>query len=115
MQEAMTQVKKELGRDAVILHSRRLQKGGLFGLFSKESFEIMAAVDTPALSVNEAKVVNSTPHYNIDSPKEAVLQLELANMRKMLEQVLDKMPENDKRKSPMFDLIVKNDIDEQIA
>lgn len=115
MQDAMTQVKKELGRDAVILHSRRLQKGGLFGLFSKETFEIMAAIDTPALSVNEAKVVNSSLRYNSDNPKEAVLQLELANMRKMLEQMLHKMPENDKRKSPLFELLVKNDIDEQIA
>jgi flagellar biosynthesis protein FlhF len=115
MQDAMTQVKKELGRDAVILHSRRLHKGGFFGLFSQETFEIMAAVDTPALSVKEAKVVNSSPRYNNDNPKEAVLQLELANMRKMLEQVLDKMPANDKRKSPLFDLLVRNDVDKQIA
>lgn len=115
MQDAMTQVKKELGREAVILHSRRIQKGGLFGFFSKETFEIMAAVDTPALSVNEAKAVNSSPRYHMDNPKEAVLQLEIANMRKMLEQVLDKMPENDKRKSPLFELLVKNDVDEQIA
>lgn len=115
MQEAVTQVKQELGRDAVILHTRRLRKGGILGFFSKESFEVMAAVDTPALSASEAKVVNSSARYNVDSSNEAVLQLEIANMRKMLEQVLHKMPENRKNQSPLFDLLVKSDIDAQIA
>lgn len=115
MQEAVTQVKQELGRDAVILHTRRLRKGGILGFFSKESFEVMAAVDTPALSASEAKVVNLSARYNVDSSNEAVLQLEIANMRKMLEQVLHKMPENRKNQSPLFDLLVKSDIDAQIA
>lgn len=115
MQEAMIQVKKELGLDAVILHSRRVHKGGLFGFFAKESFEIMAATDSPALSSSEAKAITSTPRYSVDHPKEAALQLEIANMRKMLEKVLDKIPETTKSSSPFFDVLVKNDIDEQIA
>lgn len=115
IQDAMAQVKKELGREAVILHTRRMKKGGFLGFFAKESFEIMAAVDTPALAVSQAKVVNSSvSNYNVESPKEEVLQLEIANMRKMLEQVLHKMPESENQ-SPFFDMLVKNDIDEQIA
>lgn len=46
MQDAIRQVKSELGRNAVILHTRRLHKGGLFGFLAKEYFEVMAAVDT---------------------------------------------------------------------
>lgn len=119
MQEAMAKVKNELGRDAVILHSRRLKKGGILGFFSKESVEIMAAVDTPALTVTEARAVNSTQRYCTDSSvrarKEAALQLEVANIRKMLEQVLYKIPESEKCQSPLLDKLVKNDVDEQIA
>ena len=44
--EAMAQVKQDLGRDAVILHTRRLRKGGILGLFAKEVVEVMAALDT---------------------------------------------------------------------
>ena len=45
IQEAMTQVKSELGMDAVILHTRRFNKGGIFGYLGKEMVEVMAAID----------------------------------------------------------------------
>ena len=38
-------VKDELGRDAVILHTKRYRKGGLLGFKSKEIVEVTAAVD----------------------------------------------------------------------
>ena len=45
IQEAMAQVKSELGMDAVILHTRRFNKGGIFGYLGKEMVEVMAAID----------------------------------------------------------------------
>ena len=45
IQEAMAQVKNELGMDAVILHTRRFNKGGIFGYLGKEMVEVMAAID----------------------------------------------------------------------
>lgn len=45
MQEAMGQVKSELGIDAVILHTRRFHKGGFLGYLGKEMVEVTAAVD----------------------------------------------------------------------
>lgn len=46
LQEALQAVKAELGPDAVIVSSRRLQKaGGLFGLLSQSVIEVTAAVD----------------------------------------------------------------------
>jgi len=45
IQEAMMQVKLEMGKDAVILHTRKFKEGGFLGLFSKEFVEITAAVD----------------------------------------------------------------------
>ncbi|MGC8001286.1 hypothetical protein, partial [Salmonella enterica] len=40
-------IKMDLGPDAVILHSRTFKRGGLFGFFSKEQVEVLAAIDTP--------------------------------------------------------------------
>lgn len=121
MQEAMYQVKNELGRDAVILHTRRFRKGGFFGFFAKEVVEVMAGVDTQTLATVEKKSPNITPtpipgcsSENSDT-KVTALQLEIANMRKILEQVLCKMPQADSHVSPLLDLLIKNDIDVQIA
>ncbi|MNR86239.1 Flagellar biosynthesis protein FlhF [compost metagenome] len=40
-------IKMDLGPDAVILHSRTFKRGGIFGFFSKEQVEVLAAIDTP--------------------------------------------------------------------
>ncbi len=46
LQEALQAVKAELGPEAVIVSSRRIQKGGgLFGLLSQSIIEVTAAVD----------------------------------------------------------------------
>lgn len=43
------------------------------------------------------------------------MQLEIANMRKILEQLVHKMPTMNKKPSETLNLLLKNDIDEQIA
>lgn len=45
MQEALNRVKSEMGREAVLLYTRRYKVGGLFGLFGQEMVEVTAAVD----------------------------------------------------------------------
>lgn len=45
MPEAMKMIRDELGKDAVILNSKVVQKGGIFGLFAKKNIEVIAAVD----------------------------------------------------------------------
>lgn len=45
MKEAMEQVKRELGIDAVILHTKKYHEGGLFGYHSKEVVEVTAAIE----------------------------------------------------------------------
>lgn len=124
MNEAMSQVKSELGRDAVILHTRRLRKGGFLGFFGKEMVEVMAALDpAPPIAVTapllEKKAVAPAPpsgaQLKEDEAKTTALQLELSNMRKLLEQVLHKMPQSEKDHSAWLDILIKNDIDPQIA
>lgn len=88
----MAQVKSHLGRDAVILHTRKFRKGGMFGLFAKEMVEVMAAVDTAEERLPEKK----QPQVKPTLPPTAVtedakikdMQQEMANMRGMLEQVM---------------------------
>ncbi|KJE27853.1 flagellar biosynthesis protein FlhF [Geobacillus kaustophilus] len=49
MNEAMKMIRAELGRDAVILHSKVVQTGGFFGLFAKKKIEVLAGVDPDPL------------------------------------------------------------------
>ncbi|MTH52761.1 flagellar biosynthesis protein FlhF [Bacillus mangrovi] len=57
MQHAMKKVKEDLGADAVILHSKVVETGGLFGLFTKKQIEVFAAADPDAA---ETPIVRNT-------------------------------------------------------
>ncbi len=49
MHEALALVKRDLGRDAVILHTRAFRKGGLMGLGGRSVVEVTAAVGVNVL------------------------------------------------------------------
>lgn len=116
MAEAMAQVKQDLGRDAVILHTRRFKKGGFLGFFGKDMVEVMAAVDSAAASISPKKHQVNSSAINTDDTKMTALQFEMSNMRKMVEQILCQIPKDDKHSSsPLMDLLIKNDIDPIVA
>ncbi|GAB4449607.1 MAG: flagellar biosynthesis protein FlhF [Anaerolineae bacterium] len=46
MPEAMELIRMDLGPNAVILHSEKVRKGGIMGLFGRSKLEVVAAVDT---------------------------------------------------------------------
>jgi flagellar biosynthesis protein FlhF len=48
--DALAQVRDDLGPDAVILTTKELTRGGLFGLFARGAVEIVAATDVPVAS-----------------------------------------------------------------
>ncbi|WP_373896033.1 flagellar biosynthesis protein FlhF [Virgibacillus natechei] len=58
MPEAMNQIRKELGPEAVILNSREVSKGGFLGLFKKKGIEIIAALDPEPLRTKTNKSMN---------------------------------------------------------
>jgi flagellar biosynthesis protein FlhF len=111
--EAMGQVKNELGRDAVILHTRRFRKGGFLGLFSHEQVEIVAAVDSAPKAVEKARSTLTMEQPVVAN--DLAMQLELAAMRKMMEQVLTKLPDHEPKSSPFLELLLKNDVALPIA
>ncbi len=45
MQEAIARVKADFGKDAVILHTKRIRRGGLSGLFGPTQVEVIAAAE----------------------------------------------------------------------
>ncbi|MBU3098636.1 MULTISPECIES: flagellar biosynthesis protein FlhF [Clostridium] len=66
MNEAMTRIRYELGRDAVIISQRKIRKPGIKGFFSAKSIEVTAAVEN---EVNEKKqnTVNDNSNNNRNS------------------------------------------------
>lgn len=74
LQEALQAVKAELGPDAVIVSSRRIQKaGGLFGLLSQSVIEVTAAVDRSTQS-EEA----SSPPVTLDRSLQALIKKQMS-------------------------------------
>lgn len=180
MQEAMSQVKSQLGIDAVILHTRRFHKGGILGYMGKEMIEVTAAVeDKPAVAALTPKLPPTIPEVilpqnivkqytnagsklpassilstnetqeeatenfldrseskqeieNVMQEKKRVknensaekddkddkilkLQQELDSMKKMLEQVINAVPQNKVETISLFDALTENEVDSKIA
>lgn len=122
MQDAINQVKSDLGRDAVILHTRRSRKGGIFGFFAKEQFEVMAALD----STPKINVATPVPGYfptqatqvrqaAADSNPVISLRQDVSNLQKMVEKIANALPNNKQPTSPLTELLIKNDVDPEIA
>ncbi|TMW73230.1 flagellar biosynthesis protein FlhF [Alteribacter natronophilus] len=55
MPEAMVKVRNELGKSAVILHSREVDTGGFLGFFGKKKLEVIAAADPEAAEMKKQK------------------------------------------------------------
>ncbi len=53
LSEAMIRVKNELGRDAVILHTRKIKKKGISGWFGGKLVEVVAAIDEPDVKIEQ--------------------------------------------------------------
>ncbi|MDF2635335.1 MAG: GTP-binding signal recognition particle protein [Pelosinus sp.] len=106
MQEVMAQVKGALGRDAIILHTRKIRQGGILGFFSKEKVEVTAGIDTSVAAI--------LPETVAPSLEDTVVHSELANMRSLLEKVVSRMPKGSESSS-VIELLTNNDIDANVA
>ena len=63
MPEALEKIRADLGKDAVILNSKPVKTGGLFGMFGKMRIEVIAAVDERA--ERRAKRARSLPRIEL--------------------------------------------------
>lgn len=92
MPEAMNQIRKELGSEAVILNSKEIKNGGFLGLFKKQNIEVIAALDPhPLETKKEAKakreskvpVINPVSKSNNQSDSQIVIN-EIQNLKKII-------------------------------
>jgi len=64
MQEAMWMVKADLGKDALILHTRKFKRGGILGLFGKDMVEVTAAAATELVNTGSERRVNPYSQFS---------------------------------------------------
>lgn len=58
MPEAMKKIRKDLGKDAVILNSKIIYTDGLFGLFRKKNIEVIAALDNDMVQPSQKEKID---------------------------------------------------------
>jgi flagellar biosynthesis protein FlhF len=73
MNDAVKMIKSDFGSEAVILHSRTINKGGLMGLFGQEMVEVMAGID---VNIIEKKPIEK----KIETQKEIFMSEAKKNM-----------------------------------
>ncbi len=112
--EAMAQIKKDLGEEALILNTKKVKTRGFLGFFQKEKLEIIAAVETKQKFLqrqNPVKDMKTGSEVKKAAPKEiefpatvnenltSELMNELKNIKKMMVQVIeeDRLPESLKK------------------
>lgn len=118
--EVMNKVKQELGTDAIILHTRTIEKTKFFGIIKKQEVEVIAALDEKDdipekkdVELNsEIKKLNDSVKYiieNIDSKGET---LEEKQISRQLIKFKDRLIENGVKDYIAVDII--ENIDKQI-
>ncbi len=54
--QAMSEIKKDLGNDAIIIQTKKIKVGGFLKLFSKQKIEVIAAVDEKRVVPNKQQI-----------------------------------------------------------
>jgi len=101
MEAALAKVKSELGRDAVILHTRCYRTGGLLGIGAREMVEVTASNDvrvTPRARPSAATAVAVAPATPLEkvykhagaSDNLSAIRNEIAGVRTMIEDLVRK-------------------------
>ncbi|WP_332870066.1 flagellar biosynthesis protein FlhF [Salisediminibacterium selenitireducens] len=85
MSEAMEKIKGELGQDAVILNSKRVEKGGFLGLFTKKNVEVIAAIDPD--TQDSAKASSGKVPRQAASPRQRPVPKESQDTRKLTREI----------------------------
>lgn len=104
MNEALTRIRYELGKDAVIISQRKIKKPGIKGIFSKRQLEVTAAVENSSIDRN-SKVKSTSIHASNNSYSRKGTSADY-NMDKSindLKNLMNKEIENKRNKQAMVD------------
>ncbi len=128
IQEGMIKVKNELGRDAIILHTRKIKKPGISDFLQKPLIEVVAAVDSND-NMKNSKIINENKiaTTNLNGPKDLEykkdingLDIQINNIKEMLQTVLTKVDESNydstnALKKKYIDMLVENGVKKNIS
>ena len=99
LKEAVVQMKKELGSDAIVLESRKVKKDGIFDFSKKERMEIIAALDNyrdsnkknaeQKFSRNETENIKFNSDDNLKLQEIELIKEELGEIRNTVAKIAD--------------------------
>ncbi|MGO4543893.1 flagellar biosynthesis protein FlhF [Paenibacillus sp. 2TAB23] len=70
--EAVSLIRSELGKDAVILNTKEIKVGGFMGMFRKKKMEVIAAIESN--QANPPAQAQRAPNPQVDAAVEQILQ-----------------------------------------
>ena len=91
MNEALTMIRSELGKNAVIITQRKVRKEGVLGIFKPKLIEVTAAVEN-------SKIVKNT---NLDEKKD--MENSINSIKKLMEEKLSNKSIDDKKLNNKID------------
>ncbi len=131
VQETMQKVKDEMGKDALILNTRKIRQKGIIGWFKRPLIEVVAAADessegnfTPRRIVPFGATNYALPARQDDTSRVLEkLESQIANMGEILNKLTsgfkameDRAEQGIKREYvPYYEVLVKNEVSETIA
>ncbi|SET41188.1 flagellar biosynthesis protein FlhF [Salinibacillus kushneri] len=92
MPEAMKQVRKELGSDAVILNSKVVKPKGLLGMFKKNNIEVIAAIDPNPAQETKTRPVQPVG-YNQKESKPLTNQIRASKQKTVSDEIIKEIQE----------------------
>ncbi len=139
VQEAMQKVKMDLGRDAIIISTRKVRKRGIAGFFIRPLIEVVATIDDYvkrdekkpyAVKEAEQKKENYINSSFVDNKEKNILssidvnmtmdnmQSEFSELKTMINKVYNTIKEDDDRYSDLvkeyLNRLRKNEVEEEI-
>ena len=105
MNEALTRIRHELGRDAVIISQRKIKKPGIKGLFSGKQIEVTAAIENYSKDNQD----NSVKMNDSINDLKRIMNKEIEN-KKNAKDIQDKKPSKEQKtfKEDVIEVAVDN-------
>jgi len=131
LQDAMNKVKTDMGKEAVILHTRKFKEGGFFGFFGRQMFEVMAAIEdnfivpepepkteVPVKMKSLSRVAAASQETAEDADE---LVDEIQEMKSMMEEMLTHIESHREAKNypppvqKIFQLLLDSEVEEKLS
>lgn len=115
IKEATEQIRLEMGPDAMIVSTKKIRTGGIFGLFKKPLVEVIAIMEEPVIPVIP-QVIETKSNEGIDELKDLVHSLiERVDHLTPAQTPTEEESTSDPQQEAYYDFLVSRRIQPQIA